>query len=377
MKEIRMVDLQSQYNNIRQEIDNAISCVIGSATFIRGEEVALFEDELAGWLGVKNVISCGNGTDALQIALMALGLKPGDEVITTDFTFIATAEVVSLLGLKPVFVEPEPGTFNISVEAVKKAITDRTRAIIPVHLFGQCADMEQLLRLAGERAIAIIEDTAQATGAMYTFSDGRVAMAGTMGDIGCTSFFPSKNLGCFGDGGALFTNDDSLASMIRSIANHGMTRRYYHDHIGVNSRLDTIQAAILRVKLKYLNSYNRARQELAAKYDKAFRFQKGITIPALSNFSTHIYHQYTIKTDAPDRDSLKEALSLSNIPSMVYYPVPLHRQHAYSYLGYTNEAFPVTEDLSQRVLSLPMHTEMNEEQSSLIIEKVIEFFEEI
>ena len=290
MKEIRMVDLISQYTRIKKEIDEAISSVIDDSAFIRGKDVELFENELAAYLDIKNVIACGNGTDALQVALMSLGLEPGDEVITSDFTFIATAEVIALLGLKPVLVEPDPGSFNITAETINKSITERTRVIMPVHLFGQCADMEGILNFARKRNIFVIEDTAQATGACYTFSDGKKMMAGTMGDIGCTSFFPSKNLGCFGDGGAVFTNNDELASRIRSIVNHGMTKRYYHDHVGVNSRLDTIQAAILRVKLNYLDQYNRARSELADKYDKAFGNIKSITLPpaqkiAMADFS--------------------------------------------------------------------------------------------
>lgn len=370
-----MVDLKVQYDHIKEEIGTAISLVLDSTAFIRGKEVQLFEEELASYLGVKNVISCGNGTDALQVALMTLGLKPGDEVITSDFTFIATAEVIALLGLKPVFVEPDPLTFNITTGAIEKAITARTRAIIPVHLFGQCADMEGIMALAREKGIYVIEDAAQATGSRYTFGDRSTAMAGTIGEIGCTSFFPSKNLGCFGDGGAIFTNDDSMASMIRSIVNHGMTRRYYHDHIGVNSRLDTIQAAVLRVKLKYLDSYNRARQQVAKKYDSAFANIKSLSLPERSLFSSHIFHQYTLKTDRSTRDDLREFLAGESIPSMVYYPVPLHRQEAYRYLGYSNHQFPVTEDLCSRVLSLPMHTEMGDDQVAYIIEKVIEFFE--
>ncbi|MEZ5012260.1 MAG: DegT/DnrJ/EryC1/StrS family aminotransferase [Bacteroidales bacterium] len=374
MKEIRMVDLAGQYDRIRDDVNPAIQGVIDSTAFIRGEEVRLFEEELSSFLGVKHVISCGNGTDALQVALMVLGLKPGDEVITTDFTFIATAEVIALLGLKPVLVDPEPGTFNISVEAVKKAITPETKAIIPVHLFGQCADMEQLLSLARQNNIFIVEDAAQATGTTYRFSDGTTAMAGTIGDLGCTSFFPSKNLGCFGDGGAIYTQSDKYAALARSIVNHGMTKRYYHDHIGVNSRLDTIQAAILRVKLRHLADYNIARQDLAARYDSAFGSIKEITIPERSKFSTHIFHQYTIKTGKESRDNLKEYLAQSGIPSMVYYPVPLHRQEAYSFLGYGNNDFPVSDSLSYSVLSLPMHTEMEDEQAGYIIEKVTRFF---
>ncbi|MCA1757202.1 MAG: DegT/DnrJ/EryC1/StrS family aminotransferase [Bacteroidales bacterium] len=374
MREIRMVDLQSQYLNIKEEIDDAMRTVISSAAFIKGNEVGLFENELAEWLGVKHVISCGNGTDALQVALMALNTEPGDEIITSNFTFIATAEVIALLKLKPVLIDPDPLTFNITAEAIERAVTPKTKAIIPVHLFGQCAGMEEILALARDRGIAVIEDTAQATGAEYSFSDGSRVMAGTMGEIGCTSFFPSKNLGCFGDGGALFTSDDNLASMIRSITNHGMTKRYYHDHIGINSRLDTIQAAILRVKLKHLHHYNQARQELALMYDNAFKDIDGIEIPGRNNRSTHIFHQYTIKTDASLRDRLREHLAGKEIPSMIYYPVPLHRQKAYSWLGYNSSSFPVTEKLTSTVLSLPMHTEMMNEEAGFIISSVIEFF---
>lgn len=375
MKEITMVDLKGQYDRIKTEIDDAIRIVLSETAFIRGKEVGLFENELAEYLGVRNVISCANGTDALQVALMSLGLEPGDEVITSDFTFIATAEVIALLGLKPVFVEPDSSTFNITPEAIEKAITVRTKAIIPVHLFGQCADMEGIMALAKSRGLYVIEDTAQATGADFKFKDGTVAKAGTIGDIGCTSFFPSKNLGCFGDGGAIFTNNDTTAKLIRSIVNHGMTKRYYHDHIGVNSRLDTIQAAVLRIKLRYLDYYNNARQQLAEKYDNAFKIFKSINLPTRSKFSSHIFHQYTLKTDSAYRDSLKKFLEEESIPSMVYYPVPLHRQEAYRYLGYKEQQFPVTEDLCSRVLSLPMHTEMEDDQVAHIIEKVMEFFE--
>lgn len=369
-----MADLQNQYLQIKEEIDDAIHRVISSTTFIKGNEVGLFEEELAEWLGVKHVISCGNGTDALQVALMTMDTEPGDEVITSNFTFIATAEVIALLKLKPVLIDPDPVTFNITAKEIEKAITPKTKAIIPVHLFGQCAGMEEILSLVRQRGVALIEDAAQATGAEYSFSDGKKAMAGTMGDIGCTSFFPSKNLGCFGDGGALFTNDDNRAGLIRSITNHGMTKRYYHDHIGINSRLDTIQAAVLRVKLKYLDDYNRARQMLADRYDNAFKEIAGIEIPGRFNRSTHIFHQYTLKTDAANRDALKEFLAEREIPSMIYYPVPLHRQKAYSWLGYDDSSFPVTEQLTSTVLSLPMHTEMRDEEADFIISAVKDFF---
>lgn len=375
MREIRMADLQNQYFKIKEEIDTAIQKVLSSAAFIKGSEVGQFEEELAEWLSVKHVISCGNGTDALQVALMALDTRPGDEVITSNFTFIATAEVIALLKLKPVLIDPDPVTFNITAKEIEKAITPKTKAIIPVHLFGQCAGMEEILSMARQEGIALIEDAAQATGAEYTFSDGRKAMAGTMGEIGCTSFFPSKNLGCFGDGGALFTNDDNRARLIRSITNHGMTKRYYHDHIGINSRLDTIQAAVLSVKLKYLRDYNRARQMLADRYDNAFKEITPLEIPGRYNRSTHIFHQYTLKTSAEKRDALKEFLAERNIPSMVYYPVPLHRQKAYSYLSCNNSSFPITEQLTSTVLSLPMHTEMRDEEADYIISAVTQFFE--
>jgi UDP-2-acetamido-2-deoxy-ribo-hexuluronate aminotransferase len=366
MKKIEMVDLRSQYERYKADIDSAISGVIRSTAFIKGPEVRLFEEELQRYLGVRNVIACANGTDALQIAMMALGLRPGDEVITTNFTFIATVEVVELLGLKLVLVEPDQHTFNISVEAIKKAITPRTRAIVPVHLFGQCADMEAILDIANQHGIHVIEDAAQATGAEYRFSDGTVRKAGTMGKIGCTSFFPSKNLGCYGDGGALFTDDDELATLIRSITNHGMKVRYYHDTIGVNSRLDTIQAAVLRVKLRHLDAFNEARQRAAAYYDTALAALPGITLPFRAGNSTHIFHQYTLRIASGKRDNMRECLESEGIPSMIYYPVPLHRQKAYAHLGYGTDDFPVTGRLSGEVLSLPMHTELEDEQLEYI-----------
>ena len=323
-----MVDLKTQYLRLKTDIDNAVNGVFESAALIKGPEVRLFEEELQRYLGVKHVISCGNGTDALQIALMSLGLKPGDEVITTGFTFIATVEVVELLGLKLVIVDVDPDTYNISIKEVEKAITPHTKAIVPVHLFGQCADMEPLMALAARHDIAVIEDTAQATGAEYIFSDGKVKKAGTIGKIGCTSFFPSKNLACCGDGGALFTNDDTLAATIRSITNHGMRVRYYHDNIGVNSRLDTLQAAILRVKLRHLDEFNEARNRAAAFYDSAFSQVEAIRTPARSKQSTHIFHQYTLRVPAKDRDALKEHLENEGVSAMIYYPVPHHQQKA-------------------------------------------------
>ena len=372
MKKIQMVDLQSQYQKIKVEVDRGIQEVIDSAAFIKGAAVSRFEQNLASYTGAKHVIPVGNGTDALQIALMALGLKPGDEVITPTFTFIATAEVVALLGLKPVLVDVDWDTMNISLEAVRRAITDKTKAIVPVHLFGQCADMEGLLELAKEKGLYIVEDACQAIGSKYQFSDGVTKQAGTMGDIGCTSFFPSKNLGCYGDGGAIFTNDDALAGKMRAIANHGMVVRYYHEMVGVNSRLDSIQAAILDVKLQYLDEYIAARQKAAAYYDKAFKGKDWLLTPVCSNRSTHVYHQYTLRLMGVDRDALRGALAEKGIPAMVYYPVPLHLQEAYKDARYGEGAFPVAERLAECVLSLPMHTELDEEQLEYITRSVEE-----
>jgi UDP-2-acetamido-2-deoxy-ribo-hexuluronate aminotransferase len=375
MREIQMVDLRAQYDKLGKEIDNAIKSVLESTAFIKGPDVRLFEEELAGYMGVKHVISCANGTDALYLAMMVLGLKPGDEVITTNFTFIATVEVVALLGLKLVIVDPDPGTFNISVEAVKKAITPRTKVIVPVHLFGQCADMESLMELARAHDLFIIEDAAQATGADYLFRDGSSKKAGTIGHIGTTSFFPSKNLGCYGDGGALYTNDDAYAKKLRSIANHGMKVRYHYDDIGINSRLDTIQAAILRVKLMYLAQFNKARREVADFYDKGFAACTSIITPERVNYSSHIFHQYTIKVKNGKRDELKTFLATMKIPSMVYYPGPLHMQEAYRYLGYRENDFPVTTSLCKEVLSLPIHPDMEGEQLEYIVFNVLKFFD--
>jgi UDP-2-acetamido-2-deoxy-ribo-hexuluronate aminotransferase len=370
-----MVDLKAQYEKIGSEIDNAIKSVLVSTAFIKGPDIKLFEEELQEYMGVKHVVSCANGTDALHLAMMVLGLKPGDEVITTDFTFISTIEVVALLGLKPVIVDPEPGTFNISIKAVQKAITSKTKAIVPVHLFGQCADMESLLVLAKKHDLFIIEDAAQATGADYLFKNGTTKKAGTIGHIGTTSFFPSKNLGCYGDGGALYTNDETLAGKLRSIANHGMKVRYHYDDIGVNSRLDTIQAAVLRVKLKHLSKFNSARKAVADHYDEAFAGCPLISVPERAGYSSHIFHQYTIKVKNGKRDELKKYLESKNIPSMVYYPGPLHMQKAYGYLGYKENDFPVTISLCKEVLSLPMHPDMEKEQLDYITLKVLEFFD--
>jgi UDP-2-acetamido-2-deoxy-ribo-hexuluronate aminotransferase len=375
MREIQMVDLKRQYDKISGEVDKAIFSVLKSTAFIKGPDVKLFEEELQKYLGVKHVIACANGTDALQIAMMSLGLKPGDEVITTNFTFIATAEVIALLGLKLVLVEPEEGNYNISTEAIKRAITPKTKAIVPVHLFGQCADMEEIMKLSGKYNLFVIEDAAQATGVDFYYGNGTSRKAGTIGQVGTTSFFPSKNLGCYGDGGALFTNDDNLATKIRSISNHGMKVRYYHDDIGVNSRLDTIQAAILRIKLKNLDSYNLARRGVADLYDKALSVSPYITVPERLNFSSHIFHQYTIKILNGRREELKQYLESKKIPSMIYYPVPLHMQKAYSYLGYNKGDFPVTEMLSSQVISLPMHPDLEQDQIEYITTTILNFFE--
>ena len=372
MKKIQMVDLQSQYLHIKEDIDRGIQAVIDSAAFIKGPAVISFQKNLEQYTGAKHVIPVGNGTDALQIALMALGLQPGDEVITPTFTFIATAEVVALLGLKPVVVDVDWDTMNISVEAVRKAITPRTKAIVPVHLFGQCADMEALMAIAKEHNLYIVEDACQAIGAVYTFANGTQKQAATMGDIGCTSFFPSKNLGCYGDGGAIFTNDDELAAKMRAIANHGMVVRYYHDTIGVNSRLDSIQAAVLDAKLPHLDEYIEARQKAAAYYDEAFKNNSHILIPTRAANSTHVFHQYTLRLIEVDREALRNALAEAGIPAMIYYPVPLHMQKAYQDSRYKEGDFPVAERLANCVLSLPMHTELDEEQLAYITQNVLE-----
>lgn len=369
-----MVDLKSQYEKIGHEIDSAIKSVLQSTAFIKGPDVKQFEEELKDYMKVKHVISCANGTDALYLAMMVLGLKPGDEVITTNFTFIATVEAVALLGLKAVLVEPDRSNFNISIEAIEKAITPRTKAIVPVHLFGQCAHMESIMKLAGKYNLFVVEDAAQATGADYIFNDGSLKKAGTIGNIGTTSFFPSKNLGCYGDGGALYTNDDSLAAKLRSIANHGMKVRYHYDDIGINSRLDTIQAAILRVKLKYLDAFNNARRRFANSYDNAFSECKSIVTPARSEYSTHIFHQYTIRVKNGRRDDLKNFLEKNDIPSMIYYPGPLHMQEAYKSLGYRANDFPVTSSLCSEVLSLPIHPDLEDDQMDHITGKLLEFF---
>lgn len=368
-----MVDLKGQYLKIKNEVDKAIANVIDNTAFINGPAVKEFQADLEKYLGVKHVIPCANGTDALQIAMMALDLKPGDEVITADFTYVATAEVIGLLGLKPVLVDVYPDTFDINIEAIEKAITPKTKAIVPVHLFGQCADMERVNAVAKKHNLFVIEDVAQAIGADYTFSDGKKAKAGTIGTIGCTSFFPSKNLGCYGDGGAIYTNDDALAAKMRIIASHGQTTLYVHDLLGVNSRLDSIQAAILKIKLQHLDEYAAARNKAAAFYDKAFANHPKIKTPAHIKNSTHVFHQYTLQLNGVDRAALKEYLGNKGIPAMVYYPIPLHMQKAYKDDRYREGDFPVTEKLCASVLSLPMHTELDEETLKFITDSVLEF----
>lgn len=368
-----MVDLHGQYLKIKAEVDVAILNVVDSSAFINGPEVKAFQSELENYLEVKHVIPCANGTDALQMAMMALGLKPGDEVITASFTFVATAEVIALLQLLPVVVDVDPHTFNIDPAAIERAITPNTKAIVPVHLFGQCADMEAILDIAKRNNLFVIEDSCQSIGGTYTFSEGRKARSGTMGHVGATSFFPSKNLGCFGDGGAIFTNDDDIAEKLRMIANHGMKVRYYHDSIGVNSRLDSIQAAVLRIKLRNLDKYNNARSLAAAYYDKAFEGVKELITPARYSKSDHVFHQYTLVTNGIDRLKLQEYLQSKGIPAMIYYPVPLHLQKAYLDPRYKQGDFPVTEDLCNSVISLPMHTELTEDQLKFITDEVKAF----
>jgi UDP-2-acetamido-2-deoxy-ribo-hexuluronate aminotransferase len=373
MEPIRMVDLITQYHKIKPEVDAAIENVMKQAAFINGPEVKAFQSELEAYLNVPHVIPCANGTDALQVAMMALNLQPGDEVITATFTYVATAEVIALLKLKPVLVDVDPETFLINPAAVEAAITPKTKAIVPVHLFGQCADMDEILRIAKAHDLYVVEDTAQAIGADYTFTDGKKAKAGTMGTIGATSFFPSKNLGCFGDGGAIFTHHDELAAKMRMIVNHGQSKRYYHDSIGVNSRLDSIQAAVLRIKLRLLDSYNSARQRAAAVYDEAFKDHPKVEIPVRAKNSNHAFHQYTLKVHDVDRNGMQAFLAEKNIPSMIYYPVALHMQSAYQDDRYGKGAFPVTEQLVDQVISLPMHTELTEEQQNLIIHSVLAY----
>jgi UDP-2-acetamido-2-deoxy-ribo-hexuluronate aminotransferase len=374
MENIKMVDLQSQYLKIKPEVDQAIQQVLTSTAFIQGPDVAEFAKALSQYLGCQEVIPCANGTDALQIAMMALGLKPGDEIILPVHTYVATAEVIALLGLVPVFIDVDKDSFNIDVTQIEKKITKATKAIVPVHLYGQCADMEPILKIAHQYDLFVIEDTAQALSAEYTFSDGTVKKAGTMGIIGTTSFFPSKNLGCFGDGGAIMTNDKSLAEKIKMMANHGQKVKYHHDVIGVNSRLDTIQAAVLKVKLKYLDDYTANRNKAAKYYDENLGDVKDVTTPSRSNFSTHVFHQYTLK--ATRRNELKAFLEKSSIPTMIYYPVPLHFQNAYRQPQFGKGSFPITEQLSETVISLPIHTEMNGTELKYIVETIKAFYNE-
>lgn len=373
MKKIQMVDLQSQYQNIKSEVDAAIINVIEQANFINGPEVSSFRSDLENYLNVAHVIPCANGTDALQIALMSLDLKPGDEVITPSFTYIATTEVIALLGLTPVFVDVLPDTFCIDSSKIEESITDKTKVIVPVHLYGQCADMDAILDIARKYNLKVIEDTAQAIGADYTHKNGKVSKAGTMGDIGCTSFFPSKNLGCYGDGGAMYTNDVHLAASLKKIANHGQVIKYHHEVVGCNSRLDTIQAAILKIKLPLLDSYCSARQKVAAYYNQVFSEVKQITTPYKAPNTTHVYHQYTIKLSGIDRKELIEYLNLHGIPSMIYYPLPAHKQVMFKSFGKENQDLPITNQLTECVLSLPIHTEMEQEQLEYITKHFIYF----
>ncbi len=366
MRPIKMVDLQGQYHRLESEVDAAIKLVMRQGDFIQGFQVREFEDELSRFLGGPYVVSCGNGTDALQIAMMALGFKPGDEVILPAHTYVATAEVLVLLGLVPVFADVDPRTFNLDVSQLERLTTPKTVAVVPVHLYGQCADMEPILRWAKAKNLRVIEDAAQSLGAKYLFGDVSRKMAGTMGDIGTTSFFPTKNLGAYGDGGALITHDDDLAKRIRMIANHGQRKKYHHEVVGVNSRLDTLQAAILTVKLKCLDEFMHARQAVAAWYDRHLSGVPFLKVPLRASYSTHVFHQYTMIITGVSRDGLKTYLQEKNIPSMIYYPVPLHLQEAYRRKNMGVGSFPVTEQLSDTVLSLPIHTEMDEEQLAYI-----------
>ncbi len=371
-----MVDLQGQYHKIKPELDAAITEVLETSAFINGPAVELFAQELAAYNKAGHVVPCANGTDALQLAMMALDLKPGDEVIVPTFTYVATAEVIALLGLTPVFVDVYPDTFMLSVEEAEKAITSKTKAIVPVHLYGQCANMEAIMDLANRYNIYVIEDTAQAIGAEYTFNDGTLKKAGTIGHIGTTSFFPSKNLGCYGDGGAIFTQDEGLARKLKMIANHGQKVKYYHDIIGVNSRLDTLQAAILRIKLKHLDTYSANRNKSAAFYDRELSAVEELIIPKREKNSTHVFHQYTLQCIGIDREELKAFLHNKGIPTMVYYPVPLHQQKAYSHYSQAADGYPVSEQLCKQVLSLPIHTEQSTEELLFITNSIKEFVQQ-
>jgi dTDP-4-amino-4,6-dideoxygalactose transaminase len=381
MKKIQMVDLKGQYSKIKDIVDASIAEVLDNTAYINGPKVHEFQKNLETYLGVKHVIPCANGTDALQIAMMGLNLKPGDEVITADFTFAATVEVIALLQLTPVLVDVDPITFNIDIDAIKKAITPKTKAIVPVHLFGLCANMEAIMEIAHAHNLVVIEDNAQAIGATYTYSNGKKAKAGTIGHVASTSFFPSKNLGCYGDGGAIFTNDDDLAHYIRGIVNHGMYERYHHDVVGVNSRLDSIQAAVLEAKLPHLDAYNKARRKAARQYSEAFKHNNNIITPSgksscsgiCDSCDCHVFHQYTLKVKGIDRDALAKHLNENGIPCGVYYPIPLHLQKAYKDSRYKEEDFTVTNQLVKEVISLPMHTELDDEQIEFITSTVINF----
>jgi len=375
MRKLQMVDLKSQYEKIKQTVDTSIQEVLDTNTYINGPKVHEFQKSLEDYLGVKHVIPCANGTDALQIAMMGLGLQPGDEVITADFTFAATVEVIALLQLTPVLVDVNMVNMNISLEGIKKAITPKTKAIVPVHLFGRAANMDAIMDIAKEHNLYVIEDNAQAIGANFTSRDGLKRKVGTIGHVGATSFFPSKNLGCYGDGGAIFTNDDTLAHTIRGIVNHGMYVRYHHDVVGVNSRLDSIQAAVLNAKLPLLNQYNAARQDAARKYSKAFEGHKNIIAPMIcDSCDCHVFHQYTLRIIDADRNALLDHLVSKGIPCAIYYPIPLHSQKAYADTRYKEEDFPVTNQLVQEVISLPMHTELDDDQIKFITDAVLEFF---
>lgn len=372
---IQMVDLKGQYKKIQEEVDQAVLEVIRSAAFINGPTVKSFQANLEQYLGAKHVIPCANGTDALQIAFMALGLKPGDEVIVPAFTYVATAEVIALLRLKPIMVDVDPDTFNITADIIESAVTPNTKAVVPVNLFGQSCDMEPIMEVAKQHNLYVVEDNAQAIGADYTFSDGHSQKTGTIGHIGCTSFYPSKNLGAYGDGGAIYTNDDDLASMLRMMANHGQNKRYYHAHVGVNSRLDSIQAAILDIKLKHLDAYAETRRAAAAHYDQAFANMEQLVVPVRQHNSTHVFHQYTLKVKDGRRDELQAYLKEKGLPSMIYYPVPLYEQEAYKGLSDRHvDSLPVTDQLCKDVISLAMHSELNQEQLEHITETVKSFW---
>jgi len=373
MVPIQMVDLKRQYAKIKSQVDVAMQEVLESAAFINGAPVQMFGKELENYLGIKHVINCANGTDALQIAMMAAGLQPGDEVITPSFTFIATAEVIALLNLKPIFVDVDPQTYCIDPGKIEAAITPKTKAIVPVHLYGHVCDMDAIMEIADKHQLLVIEDNAQAIGADYTSKDGSVKKAGTIGHIGCTSFFPSKNLGCYGDGGALFTNDDALAAQIRMVANHGQSARYYHDVVGVNSRLDTLQAVVLRIKLPLLDSYIQARRKVADTYDAAFANHPKIVTPFRAAYSYHVFHQYTLQIEGADRLALQTYLQEKQVPAMIYYPVPAHKQKMFAAFGSSAFDLPITDELTTKVISLPIHTEMDEDQQSHIIESVLSF----